>query len=83
MKHSLVAGICGLLLCLATFASARLEAPCRVTLRLVDSQTGETLPGLIRIAGRAGKPIDVPVAADAQGSVHELLSRGTEGPTRD
>ena len=76
MKHSLVAGICGLLLCLATFASARLEAPCRVTLRLVDSQTGETLPGLIRIAGRAGKPIDVPVAADAQGSVHELLSRG-------
>src|SRR6187455_3393427 len=76
MKRSLVAAACGLLLCLAAFASGRLDSSCRVTLRLVDSESGKTLPGLIRIADRDGKPVKVQMAADAQGTVHELLSRG-------
>lgn len=76
MKRPLVAAICGLLLCLAAMASTRLESSCRVTLRLIDSESGKTLPGLIRIIDRDGKSVSVQKAADAQGTVHELLSRG-------
>ena len=76
MKRSIIAGTCGLLLCLVTLASGRLDSSCRLTLRLVDSQTGQTLPGLIRIVDRDGKPVSVQAAADGQGAVRELLSRG-------
>ena len=76
MKRSIVAAACGLLLCLVTLASGRLDSSCRLTLRLIDSQTGQTVPGLIRIVDRAGKPVSVQAAADDQGAVRELLSRG-------
>src|SRR5437762_2051138 len=76
MKRSLVAIACGLLLSLAAFAAGRLEPSCRVILRLVDSETGQTLPGLIRVTSRDGKSVSVRTATDAQGVVREILSRG-------
>ena len=42
------------------------DATCTVTLRLVDADTGRTLPGLMQIADADGKPVDTP----------ELLARG-------
>jgi hypothetical protein len=42
------------------------DATCMVTLKLVDAETGRTLPGLIQITDADGKPVDTP----------ELLSRG-------
>ena len=43
------------------------EKTCEVSIRLVDSQSGATLPGLVRVTDSTGKSIEIP----------ELLSRGT------
>ena len=45
---------------------AKPATTCTVSIRLVDAETGRTLPGLIRIADENGKPVETP----------ELLSRG-------
>ncbi|MFQ5731711.1 MAG: CehA/McbA family metallohydrolase [Planctomycetaceae bacterium] len=55
------------LLGLLLISGSRKPDGCTVTLRLMDAETGETLPGLIRITDAGGKPVGIP----------RLLSRGT------
>ncbi len=76
MKHSLVVVICLLLLGLAAVVSGQLESPCRVTLRLCDAETGQALPGVIRVVDREGHDIALSRIAVAEKTLNPLLSRG-------
>ena len=76
MQRIAVAALSGWLLCLVALAANRMDSSCRVTLRLVDAESGQTLPGVIRILNRDGQPVRVQAAADANGTVREILSRG-------
>ena len=55
------------LIALTIWAAARTNATCQLTVQFLDSETGESLPGLLRITDTLGRPYLTP----------ELLARYT------
>lgn len=74
MKQTLTAVAAALLVCFAAWGSTR-ATTCQLKLKLVDAETGATLPGVIRLTDKQGQPISAR-SVDTQGNVTELMSRG-------
>ena len=76
MKRIFVAILCLLLLRFAVVVAEPLEMSCEVTVRLIDAETGKTIPGLIRIIDREGTSVSPQLAAGTQDIAKALLPRG-------
>lgn len=60
-------------LSIAASLSAKLDDSCLLAVTLVDSKSGQALPGMVRVIGPNGQPVK-PLSATSDG--RELLSRG-------
>jgi hypothetical protein len=75
MRSALTCGvvaICGLLL----MAANAPDETCTLTVRLVDAETGRTIPGLIRIADAAGRFVDLPALLSRASGLSVDTTRG-------
>jgi hypothetical protein len=76
MKHWLIAAVSSVLLCLAVVAAGQREELCKVTLNLVDVETGQVTAGLIRVVDQAGGSVIPRVAPTPDGILRQLVPRG-------
>lgn len=74
MKRLISLVACILFVGVAAVLAGRLAPSCRATLRLIDAQTGEILPGVARIVGADGRSFEFKAAVN--GSTNSPLPRG-------
>ena len=76
MKRLRIVLTCLFLTLLAAVVAAQRPTSCRVSLCLIDSESNETLPGVVRVLDADGTPVPVRRIVDGDGAETSLLSRG-------